>query len=133
MALTHVSTTLQAACNSVVDLLDVGASAPTIDLAIADNTVSATIVLDATNAFGDATDASPSVATITGTPEDASATGNAAEVTKCIFYNGDTGPDEVMRGTVSITGGGGDMELTSLVIAAGEKVTLTSMTYTVSD
>ena len=132
MALVHINTTLKAACDVVVDLLDVGATDPDIQLTLANgSTVVATLPLDGTNAFGAATTASPSVATVTGTPEDISATGDAGPVALCIFRNSDQ--SETMRGSVTVTGGGGEMELTSLVIATGEKVLLTSMTYTVSD
>lgn len=75
---------------------------------------------------------SPSTGTITalGVPvEDSSAdnTGTAVE-----FKIIDRAGTEVFRGTVTATGGGGDMELSSTAITAGDAVRINSFTYTAS-
>lgn len=40
--------------------------------------------------------------------------------------------NEVYQGTVTVTAGGGDIELSSLVIAATDTVSISSLTYTAS-
>jgi len=59
-------------------------------------------------------------------PEDASATGGV--IAKFKIY--DSNNTEVYGGSVTATGGGGDITFPNVTITAGEKVQITSMSYT---
>jgi hypothetical protein len=48
-------------------------------------------------------------------------------VTKAVFFT--TGGDEVLRCSVTATGGGGDIELSSVSLTAGQSVSISSLTY----
>lgn len=105
-----------AAVDAIVDLLDSG------DVRFetaADNEV-ATCTFAAT-AFGDA---AAGTATANSITDDSDAAGGTIDHAK--LRKSDT--TEVMECTCSVTGGGGDIELTSLVIGAGDTVSITSMT-----
>src|SRR4051794_12183696 len=123
----------KAACDAVVDLLDVGGagyieirtgSQPATANTAASGTLLATLPLSAT-AFGNATTASPSVATAASITSDtnADATGTAGYFRA---YSG--GGTAVIDGSVTATGGGGDMTLDSVSIVAGGTVAVTSWT-----
>lgn len=97
--------------------------------AAATGTVLATITLPA-DAFAAAATKSMAKA---GTWQDASAdaTGTAAHfrLRQTGDTNGATGTtDERIEGTVTITGGGGDMELDNTSIASGQQVTINTFT-----
>lgn len=112
------NTALNAAADAVVDLLDGGS---VVLLTAADAEV-ATIGLG-TPAFGAA---AAGVATANATTEDSNT--NAGTVAKASVRN--AGDVEVMQCTVSVTGGGGEVQLPSLTFAAGEAARITSFTYT---
>lgn len=123
----------KAAADAVVDLLDVGGagyieirsgSQPATANTAASGTLLATLPLSAT-AFGAATTASPSVATAAAITSDtnADATGTAGWFRA---YSG--GGTAVIDGSVTATGGGGDMTLDSVSIVAGGTVAVTSWT-----
>lgn len=107
-----------AACNAVVDLLDGG----TIEFQTAGSVEVATLTLG-TPAFGAA---AVGVATANAITSDTSATGGT--ITKAVFKNAAT----AVQFTVSVTatGGGGDIELSSTTIGAGDTVSLSSYTHT---
>jgi hypothetical protein len=64
-------------------------------------------------------------------PEDSSATGNASAVDSMEFRNGANAV--VFTGNnITAIAGGGDLELSKLVIDAGDVVQLTAFTYTAS-
>jgi len=107
-----------AAVDGVVDLLDSG------DIRFetsGDNEV-ATCDFGAT-AFGAA---ASGTATANAISDDSSATGGTIE--HASLRQSDT--TKVMECTCTATGGGGDIELTSLVIGAGDTVSVTSLTVT---
>jgi hypothetical protein len=123
----------KAACDAVVDLLDVGGagyieirtgSQPATANTAASGTLLATLPLSAT-AFGAATTASPSVATAAAITSDTSAdaTGTAGWFRA---YSG--GGTAIIDGSVTATGGGGDMTLDSTSIVASGTVAVTSWT-----
>ncbi len=87
----------------------------------ASGTVLATITLPA-DAFAAA---SSGTKALSGTWQDTSAdaTGTAAH-----FRLVNSGSTQVLEGTVTATGGGGDMTLDNTSIAAGQQVTITSFT-----
>lgn len=127
MAVTLTTAARNAACNAIVDLLDVGAGANgTVSLRLANgSTVVATLPLSEP-AFGAA---ASGVATMDASPtvEDTNATGNASPVTLALFMDEDG--VEVFRCSVGTSGA--DINLTNNVIAATETVQLTSFTLTV--
>lgn len=125
MALTHAQAAKEDSTDAVVDLVDVGstdASGDHVFMTSGDVEV-ATIVLDIP-AYG-AADSSGEAALL-GTPlEDSSATGG----TIALFKQQDRDNTEILRGVVTTGGGGGDIEMTSVVIVATEAVELTDLTY----
>jgi hypothetical protein len=69
------------------------------------------------------------ILTLLGIPlTDASATGNASPVAQFSIFDKDD--LKQLEGTVTTVGSGGDIELTSLIIAATEQVDLTALTIT---
>lgn len=110
--------TRNAACNAVVDLLDSG----DIRFETAANNEVATCDFAAT-AFGDANVGVATAATIS---DDTSAAGGTID--HAVLRKSDT--TKVMTCTVTVTGGGGDIEVTSLAIGVGDTVSVTSFTVT---
>jgi hypothetical protein len=126
MAVTLTNAARTAACDAIVDLIDAGTGAGNLILYLANGTTEvATLPLN-DPAFGAA---SNGVATLDVDPAvtDTSATGNASAATVAIFK--DSNSTEVLRCSVGV--GSGDIQLTNNVIAAGETVTITSLTVTV--
>jgi len=124
MALTHVTAVKTSLANAILTAIDTGATDTEGDLvfmATGDVTV-ATLPLSAT------------AGTVTGdtltynaiTPDT-----NAVGGTIVAFKIQDRNNAEVYRGTVTITSGGGDIELSSLVIGATDTVSVSSLTYTI--
>lgn len=127
----------KAACDAIVDLLDAGAGAATLKIytgsapANIDDAATGTLLATLTcsdPAFGSAADANPggraTASTITG-DSSADATGTAG-----YFRALDSNGVAVIQGTVTATGGGGDLELNSISISAGVAVNITSWTFT---
>ena len=137
-----------AACDAVVDLIDGGASAGTLQIweavagavptdlstAISDDDTNYKLLAELTlsdPAFGNAADAAPGGrATASAITDDSSAnkTGTAE-----FFRAIDSDSNVVIQGTVTATGGGGDLELSSASIASGQTVSVTSWTVTVPE
>lgn len=86
-------------------------------------TLLATIAL-AADAFGDAN--SSGVSTMASAPR--SGTGAAAGTAGCFTAESGAGT-KVWSGTVTATGGGGDLTLDNISIAVGQAVSITSLTY----
>lgn len=107
-----------AAVDGVVDLLDTG----TIRFETSGDSEVATCTFGGT-AFGDADSGTALAETIT---DDTSATGGT--ISHCHLRKSDTSP--IAECTCTVTAGGGDFELTSLVIGAGDTVSVTSLTVT---
>jgi len=84
----------------------------------------ATVVLSAT-AFGAS---SSGTITLAATTDDTSATGGT--VAKFFFETGAN--TRIFGGTVTLPAGGGDMEMSSLAVGAGDTVSITSFTYSAS-
>lgn len=132
---TRISTAAAAgACNAVVDLLDAGSGAGYIEIrtgsqpatvaTAASGTLLGTLPLS-DPAFGNATSASPAVATASAITSDttADATGTAGW-----FRAYDSDDNAVIDGSITGTGGGGDMELDSTSIVAGGTIAVESWT-----
>lgn len=128
MALTHITSIRNALADLVVDAIDVGAGANG-DLQIGTTSFGAILatVEFQEPAFGAA---AGGTATMNGAPlEDSSATGGGVAA---VFRVRDEDDAEVFQGTVTITSGGGDMELSSTTINNGDAVRINSFTYTAS-
>lgn len=107
-----------AAADAVCDLLDNG----DIRFENSSNNEVATCNFGST-AFGAASGGTATANTIT---DDSSATGGTID--HASIRKSDT--TEIIAATVTATGGGGDIELTSLTIGAGDTVAITSFDYT---
>ena len=107
-----------AACDAVVDLLDGG----TIEFQTSGSVEVATLTLG-TPAFGAA---SVGTATANAIGSDTSATGGT--ITKAVFRT--SAPATLFTVSVTATGGGGDIELSSVAIGSGDTVSMSSYTHT---
>lgn len=127
-----------AAVDAVVDLLDAGAAAGYIEIrtgtqpasvgTAASGTLLGTLPLS-DPAFGAATSANPAVATAAAITSDtnADATGTAGW-----FRAYDSNAVAVIDGSITATGGGGDMELDSTSIVAGGTIAVSSWTVSLA-
>lgn len=126
MALTHVTAIRNGLANLVVDAIDVGTgvAAGYITISTAAFSVLLATLPFSNSAFGAATGGVATASAITS-DTNADNTGTAA-----VFKINDRDAAEVLRGTVTATGGGGDIQLSSVSIVAGDTVSISSMTYT---
>ncbi len=124
MAITHPTNIRNVIADAVVDAIDSGTTATEGKLRIYDSgKVTLLAELDCSNpAFGAAASGTSTAAAITDAT--AGASGTAAE-----FEFVDRDGNEVFSGSVTATGGGGDLELNSVSIANGATVSITSFTY----
>lgn len=120
MAITHAAATRNNLANQI--LSDIGSSGKVVFMTSGDVEV-ATLALSATAGV-----VSGPTLTYNSISSDTDATGG----TIALFKVTTSSDVEIYRGTVTATGGGGDIELSSLVISAGDTVSITSMTYTAS-
>ena len=118
MALTHTTTVRNLVVNTVMALLNGGR----IQLKTAAAAVAATLPLAATAASA----ASGGAAAITNPTPDSNAAGNASAVTTASFQNS----SNVEQFSCSVAVTGGDINLSGVVINAGDSVTITGLTYT---
>ena len=119
MGITLPTAARNAMCDALVDLVDVGGAGSLVIMTSGDVEV-ATLPLSAT-AFGAA---AVGVATAASITDDSSATGGTAALHK--FESGAAA--EIWRGTVATSGG--DLNLSSLTIGAGDTVSVSSYTVT---
>src|SRR3990167_3536944 len=122
MAVTHPLLVRQGICNFVVDQLDEGTPPGTLVFQTSGDVEVATLTL-ANPAFG-AADGS-AIATAGAIVSDTSATGGT--IAKARLKN-QVGTDKIIC-SVTATGGGGDIELSSVVVSAGQTVSVSSLTY----
>lgn len=124
MSLVHVTATRTSLADVVGDQLDSGDCVFTL----ANGTTEVATVSLGAAAFPASADGSTTWA---NSPQsDSSATGNASPV--ALYLMKTSGDAEVFRGSVTATGGGGDIELSSLTVAVGDTVTLSSYSYAAS-
>ena len=132
-----------AACDAVVDRVDLGTTDATGDIKIydgaipadADTALSGNTLLAELNmsnpAFGAAVDAAPGGrATANAISDDTSAD---ATGTASFFRLNDRDNATVLQGDVTATSGGGDLELNTVSIVIGAKVSITAMTVTMPE
>ena len=134
---TRISTAAaKAACDAVVDLLDAGAGAGYIEIrtgsqpatvaTAASGTLLGTLTMS-DPAFGNATTASPSVATANAITSDTTAD---ASGTAGWFRAYDSAGTAIIDGSITTSGGGGDMIMDTTTVVAGGTLAVSS--YTVS-
>lgn len=121
-----------ASTDGVVDLLDAGPGAGTIDIrsgtqpATANDAATGSLL--ATVTLADPAFGASSTGTATGTdPAAVTASGTG---TASWFRAKDSTGATVFDGSVSATGGGGDMQLSSTSLSTGVQVDVTSLSYT---
>ena len=120
MAVTHPTTIRNGLADYVVDAIDV-AGPGTLEFQTVASAEVATLTFSAT-AFGAAV---AGIATANAITSDTSATGGTT--TKAVFKSGT--PADVVYCSVTGSGGGGDIELSSAVISAGQTVAVSALTY----
>lgn len=132
MSISISTTARNAACDAVVDLIDGGAGAGTIDIRTGSKpatvATTATGTLLATVTLADPAFGSASSGAAAGT--DPSAVTAVADGTAGWFRVKDSNGAGIMDGTVTATGGGGDMTLSTTSITTGLSVDITSLTVT---
>ena len=121
MAVTHPTAVRNSVADLVVDLIDAGSGAGYLEFQTSGDTEVATLPFS-DPAFGAA---SSGTATASAISSDTSATGGT--IAKARAYDSDD--TEVFACSVTATSGGGDIELSSVVISAGQTVSVSSLTY----
>ena len=121
MPLTHEVAVRNGLADYVVDQLNGG---NLLFMTTGEGAEVATLPLAAT-AFGAASSGTATAGTITS---DSSATGG----TIATYKMETSGNTRIVGGSVTETGGGGDIEMSSLVIGAGDTVSVSSYTYSAS-
>ena len=121
MAVTHPAATRTAIADFVVDQLDLNTPPGKLVLQTSGGTTVSTLTF-ANPAFGAA---AAGVATANPIVADTNAVGGV--VTKAELRQGNATP--IVLCSVTATGGGGDIQLNSTTISAGQQVSITSLTY----
>lgn len=125
-AVTHSTAVRNGIADYVVDLIDTGTASPNLGTLVfranASPEAEVATLTFANPAFGNATGGT---ATANSIASDTNATGGTAG----IFTIHDSDGTEILRGSVTATSGGGDIELSSVSIGASDTVSMTSLTY----
>lgn len=130
MALTLSTAARNAACDAVVDLVDGGAGAGKVRLKDVSNNILCTITL-ADPAFGAAGATVAGRADGTGLPKTGTGTAAAGAGTNATQFDVvDSNDTVIWSGSVTATGGGGDLTLDNVNIAEGQTVSLGTLTHT---
>ena len=119
MAVTHATTVRTAIADLVVDLIDAGAGAGTVEFLTSGDVEVATLTFS-DPAFGAASSGTATASAITS---DTSATGG----TVAKFRTKDSNGNVVFLGAVSTSGS--DINLSSLSVGVGDTVAISSLTY----
>lgn len=122
MAVTHPTAVRDGVCNFVVDQLDEGTPPGKLVFQTSGDVTVATLTFSNT-AFGSSSGGTATAAAITS---DTNAVGGT--IAKARLRNA-AGTDKIIC-SVTATGGGGDITLSSVVVSAGQTVSVTSLTYT---
>lgn len=121
-----------AAADAVVDLIDAGAGAGTVKIytgaqpATGNDEGSGTLL--ATVSFADP--AFGAAATGVATATDPASVSIVATGTAASFVVEDSTGANIFNGTVTATGGGGDMQLGTVALSSGANLDITAFTYT---
>lgn len=124
MAITHNPTIRNGLAENISTAVDAGAGAGQIVIQTSADAEVATLTFSSP-AFAAASSGAIVANAIT---DDTNASGGTADK----FDVTDSAGTVVYSGTVTATGGGGDLELSSLSIGAGDTVSISSLTYTAS-
>lgn len=123
MAVTHPLAVRQGICNFVVDQIDEGTPPGHLVMQTAGGSTVATLTFSAA-AFGSADGSA--VAAAAAITSDTNAVGGT--IAKAELRNA-AGTAKILC-SVTATGGGGDIQLSSVVISAAQTVSVSSLTYT---
>lgn len=124
MALTHVTAVRNTLADAIDTAVNAGAGAGQVVIMTSGDVEVATLTMS-DPAFGAASNGSITAGAIAN---DTNATGGTA----ALFKIQDSNAVEVYRGTVTANGGGGDLELSSTTIGAGDTVSISILVYTAS-
>lgn len=122
MAVTHPTAVRNAIADLVVDRIDAGAGAGTLEFQTSGDVEVATLTFS-DPAFGSASSGTATASAITS---DTSATGGTIAKARAKDSTG----TEVFACSVTATGGGGDIQLSSVSVSSGQTVAVSSLTYT---
>lgn len=126
MALTHTTATRNVVADAVAGLLDVGVTNPNGRLIYnTSGDVEVATLNFANPAFAAAGTPVAGRADANAIASDTNATGGV--VAKCSLE--DRNNLQALEGSVTATGGGGDIELTNVTIGAGDTLSTSSLTY----
>lgn len=127
MALTHTTTIRNSLADLVVDAIDVGTTDAGGDVLIQTSGDADLVTITLANpSFGAA---SSGTATAASLPREGTATGTGTAAKFRVRNRDNT---EIFQGTVTASGGGGDMELSSTAIATSDVVRINTFTYSAS-
>jgi hypothetical protein len=121
MAVTHTTAVRSTIATTVLALLDAGTPPGHIIMATSGVATVATLTLASTSFT-----ISSGVGTAAAIASDTNAVGGT--IALALFKN--AAGTEIFRCSVTATGGGGDIEMNSVVVSAGQTVAITSLTYT---
>jgi len=121
MSVVHPTAVRTTVADHVVDKIDAGSGAGTLEFQTSGGVEVATLTFS-DPAFGNA---SSGVATANAITPDSSATGGT--IAKAVIK--DSNGTEVLTCSVTATGGGGDITLSSVAISGGQTVSLSSLSY----
>ena len=121
MTVTHPDAVRTVLADAVVDLIDAGATAGTLIFQTSGDAEVATLTFT-DPAFGGA---AGGVATASAITSDTDATSSQIAKARAKDWN----DVEVFACSVTASGGGGDIQLSSVVISAGQTVSVSSLTY----
>lgn len=122
MAVTHPTDVRNDIADLVVDKIDLGGAGTIVFQDGSQNDSAIATLLFGATAFGAATGGVATANAITGDSDC-----NAGTVSKFTVFSG--GNDSCFTGSVSATGGGGDIILSSTAIGKGDTITISSLTY----
>jgi hypothetical protein len=119
----------KAACDATVDAMDAGVGAAGY-LEVYEGALLVVTFLMLKPAWGAATAADPSVSTANGLPISAIAAAATVGAGCNSYVAYDTDGTQVWSGTVSVTGGAGELQVDNVIVALGQTITITGLTFT---
>lgn len=129
MAITHGNDTRDAVANAVVDRLDLGTGTTEGRLVILTAADAILASLPLSNPAFDAAGSAGGNSTGTATADPITTTNASGNGTAAKFEMRDRDGNKIFGGSVTATGGGGDLILTNTSIASGDPISITSFTY----
>lgn len=121
MSVTHTTATRNTISDTVLALINAGTPPGHLEFQDSGTTVVSTLTFSNTSFAA----SSSGTATANSITSDTNAVGGT--IAKALFKN--AAGTEIFRCSVTATGGGGDITLSSVVISAGQTVSVTSLTY----